>query len=62
MRGTASSEPKDATASVIAQHRAMLDALPFSDTQDFDDAARGFLGTVEDAKISNPQGRTVWSL
>jgi alkyl sulfatase BDS1-like metallo-beta-lactamase superfamily hydrolase len=54
--------PKEASASVIAQHAATLKALPFSDTRDFDDAARGFLGTVEDAKITSPQGRTVWSL
>jgi hypothetical protein len=57
-----SSEPKDASPSVIAQHDAMLNALPFSDTRDFDDAARGFLGTIESATITNPQGRTVWSL
>ena len=57
-----SNEPKDATPSVIAQQTAMLNALPFSDTRDFDDAARGFLGTIEHAKIANPQGRTVWSL
>src|SRR5690348_6047107 len=54
--------PKDASAAVIAQHAATLKALPFSDTRDFDDAARGFLGTVENAKITSPQGRTVWSL
>src|SRR5437868_15538227 len=52
----------DATPSVIAQQRAMLDALPFGDTADFDDAARGFLGTIENAKITSPQGRVVWSL
>jgi alkyl sulfatase BDS1-like metallo-beta-lactamase superfamily hydrolase len=40
----------------------MLDALPFSDTSDFDDAARGFLGTIEHARIANAQGRVVWSL
>ena len=57
-----SSEPKDATPSVIAQQTAMLNALPFSDTRDFDDAARGFLGTIDNAEITNPQGRTVWSL
>src|ERR1700752_3217286 len=57
-----SSEPKDATSSVIAQHDAMLNTLPFSDTRDFDDAARGFLGTIENAKITGAQGRTVWSL
>src|SRR5215831_19849592 len=54
--------PKDASASVVAQHAATLKALPFSDTADFDDAARGFLGTVENAKIMSPQGRVVWSL
>src|SRR5512140_3708100 len=54
--------PKDATASVVEQQAAMLEALPFSDTADFDDAARGFLGTIEHARIANPQGRVVWSL
>jgi alkyl sulfatase BDS1-like metallo-beta-lactamase superfamily hydrolase len=54
--------PKDATASVIAQHAAMLSALPFDDTTDFDDAARGFLGTIPNARITLPQGRVVWSL
>jgi alkyl sulfatase BDS1-like metallo-beta-lactamase superfamily hydrolase len=54
--------PKDASASVVAQHAATRKALPFSDTRDFDDAARGFLGTVKDAKITAPQGRVVWSL
>ena len=54
--------PKDASASVIAQHQATLKALPFSDTRDFDEAARGFLGTIENAKVTSPQGRTVWSL
>jgi alkyl sulfatase BDS1-like metallo-beta-lactamase superfamily hydrolase len=54
--------PKEASPSVIAQHAAMLDALPFSDTSDFDDAARGFLGTIEHARIANAQGRVVWSL
>jgi alkyl sulfatase BDS1-like metallo-beta-lactamase superfamily hydrolase len=54
--------PKDASASVIAQQAAMLQALPFSDTADFDDASRGFLGTLENAKITNAQGRVVWNL
>src|SRR3954447_22806396 len=54
--------PKPASAPVIAQHAATLKALPFSDTRDFDDAARGFLGTIENARIANPQGGTVWSL
>ncbi len=54
--------PKDASAPVIAQHAATLKALPFSDVRDFDDAARGLFGTVENARIMSPQGRVVWSL
>jgi alkyl sulfatase BDS1-like metallo-beta-lactamase superfamily hydrolase len=55
-------DPKDASRAVVAQHQAMLEALPFGDTADFDDAARGFLGTIDNAKITSPQGRVVWSL
>ncbi|MDP1582644.1 MAG: alkyl sulfatase dimerization domain-containing protein [Bradyrhizobium sp.] len=53
---------KGASAPVMAQHAATLKALPFSDTRDFDEAARGFLGTLENARITSPQGRVVWSL
>src|SRR3954467_9423657 len=62
MTDTSSNEPKDATPFVIAQQTAMLNALPFSDTRDFDDSARGFLGPVDNAETTNPAGRTVWSL
>jgi alkyl sulfatase BDS1-like metallo-beta-lactamase superfamily hydrolase len=63
MTDTVSTEaPKDASPSVVAQHAATLEMLPFSDTSDFDDAARGFLGTVENARVTSPQGRVVWSL
>jgi alkyl sulfatase BDS1-like metallo-beta-lactamase superfamily hydrolase len=54
--------PKNASASVLARHAATLKALPFSDTRDFDDASRGFIGTLENARIANAQGRVVWSL
>ena len=57
-----SETPKEASGSVVAQQAAMLKALPFSDTGDFDDASRGFLGTLEHARIANAQGRAVWSL
>src|SRR6266550_2086440 len=53
---------KEASAPVVARHAATLKALPFSDTRDFEDAARGFLGTVENARITSAQGRVVWSL
>ena len=61
-KGTPKETPKDASPSVVALQDAMLNALPFSDTRDFDDASRGFLGTLENAEITNPQGRVVWSL
>ena len=54
--------PKDASASVTKQHAATRAALPFSDTSDFDDASRGFLGTRENARIASEAGRVVWSL
>src|SRR6059058_6282335 len=62
MTETPKESPKEASASVIAQHAATLKALPFSDVRDFDDAARGFLGTIENARIASAQGRVVWSL
>src|SRR3984957_2274675 len=61
-KDTPKETPKDASPSVVALQDAMLNALPFSDTRDFDDASRGFLGTLENAEITNPQGRVVWSL
>jgi alkyl sulfatase BDS1-like metallo-beta-lactamase superfamily hydrolase len=54
--------PKDASATVTVRNAAVRATLPFDDTRDFDDAARGFLGTIEDAAIVSEQGRTVWSL
>jgi alkyl sulfatase BDS1-like metallo-beta-lactamase superfamily hydrolase len=63
MTVTANGEmPKQASAAVAARHAATLDALPFSDTRDFDEAARGFLGTLDHARILSDQGRVVWSL
>ena len=63
MTATGTTEtPKDASPSVVAQQAAMLKALPFSDTRDFDEASRGFLGTLEHARVATAQGRVVWSL
>jgi alkyl sulfatase BDS1-like metallo-beta-lactamase superfamily hydrolase len=63
MTETASTEaPREASASVKARHAATLKALPFSDISDFEDASRGFLGTLENARITSAQGRVVWSL
>ena len=54
--------PRDASEWVKARQANVLAQLPFSDTQDFDDAKRGFLGTHENAEIISAQGRAVWSL
>jgi len=54
--------PKDATPTTRAQNRAVLDALPFGDAQDFEDARRGFLGSLPEVEIKNDKGRVVWSL
>src|ERR1700733_10676497 len=54
--------PGKASSWVVAQHAATLQALPFSDTRDFDDASRGFLGRLENAQVTSAQGRVVWSL
>src|ERR1700753_3465705 len=55
-------KPKDASASVVALHVATLKALRFSHRRDFEEAARGFLGTIGHAKIMSATGRAVWSL
>jgi alkyl sulfatase BDS1-like metallo-beta-lactamase superfamily hydrolase len=54
--------PKDAEPLTAALNRAVLESLPFADSQDFDDAGRGFLATLPDVEIKNDQGRIVWSL
>src|SRR5947209_5402608 len=53
--------PRPAEASVAAANKAALDALPFADHRDFEDAERGFIGTKPDATITAGE-RTVWSL
>ncbi|HEV2057522.1 MAG TPA: alkyl sulfatase dimerization domain-containing protein [Methylomirabilota bacterium] len=55
-------DPKDATPVTRALNRAVMDALPFGDTQDFEDARRGFLGSLPEVEIKNDRGRVVWSL
>ena len=58
---------KDATAkgaakSVIRAHAEMKATLPFDDDADFKDAARGFLGTIPDARIVAKDGRVLWDM
>jgi len=54
--------PRDAEPLTAALNRAVLESLPFADTQDFDDAGRGLLAALPELEIKNDQGRIVWSL
>ena len=37
-------------------------ALPFDDVQDFEDARRGFVGTIDPMRIEAADGRVVWDM
>lgn len=51
--------PTDATK---AANNAVLQALPFDDTRDFEDAARGFLRKPDTLVIKKDNGDVVWDL
>jgi alkyl sulfatase BDS1-like metallo-beta-lactamase superfamily hydrolase len=51
---------KPPTASTESAHRELSMTLPFGDTADFDDAARGFLGSWEPGVVRAAGGRAVW--
>jgi alkyl sulfatase BDS1-like metallo-beta-lactamase superfamily hydrolase len=62
MTESESATAKDATSFVTAAHAEMKAALPFGDVADFEDAARGFLGTIPDARIVADDGRVLWDM
>lgn len=51
---------KPATPAIEAQNAAVLSALPFGDTRDFDDADRGFIASIDPAVIATADGRVIW--
>ena len=59
---TVNGQPRDATAATVAAQAAQADRLPAEDARDFEDARRGFLGTIPDARIENARGAAVWDL
>src|SRR6516225_4229510 len=61
MVGTPTSS-KGATPITSQHHRCVLEALPFADRADFEDAARGFIGTLPKVEFRNAEGRVVYSL
>jgi alkyl sulfatase BDS1-like metallo-beta-lactamase superfamily hydrolase len=59
--GTAFGQEKPAEPAVKALNNALLAKLPFDKQDDFQDAARGFIGTLPDAVVTGPKGNVVWS-
>jgi alkyl sulfatase BDS1-like metallo-beta-lactamase superfamily hydrolase len=51
-----------ATPLTAAFNRGLLSKLPFADIRDFDNASRGFIGTIEDGIIRKDDGSLVWNL
>ena len=50
------------SAATIKAQKALRDALPFADRQDFDFATRGFVGTLADPVIRRADGGVAWDL
>ncbi len=51
-----------ASAHVAAANAAVAGELPFADADDFEDARRGFVGTIDPMRIEAADGRTVWDM
>ena len=51
-----------ATEFTKAANTALAERLPLNDTQDFDDASRGFLAAIEADAITTPDGTPVWQI
>ncbi|MBI1359059.1 MAG: MBL fold metallo-hydrolase [Alphaproteobacteria bacterium] len=56
------STPKDATPHTVQYADRVRNRLPPDDGQDFEDARRGFIATIPDARVDDARGRTVWSM
>jgi alkyl sulfatase BDS1-like metallo-beta-lactamase superfamily hydrolase len=51
---------KPVSAAIAAKNTALLPSLPFDDTQDFEDADRGFIAALEPGVVYDADGRVVW--
>ena len=52
--------PAHAARQIVEANAAVRLRLPFADTEDFDDARRGFIGSLPDPVIRATDGRVVW--
>jgi alkyl sulfatase BDS1-like metallo-beta-lactamase superfamily hydrolase len=55
-------QSKDAEPATREANAAVLNALPFSDRQDFEDARRGFLAALPDGMIPGAGSTPVWNM
>jgi len=53
---------KEATEATKKANTSVLNILPFSNKEDFDDAQRGFIATLPNMVIRNAQGNLVWNM
>ena len=51
-----------ATDATTAHNRAVLDALPFADTTDFERAERGLIGRADSVVVRDAAGAVVWDM
>jgi alkyl sulfatase BDS1-like metallo-beta-lactamase superfamily hydrolase len=54
--------PKEAHATTLLAHARNIAGLDFSDTRDFDDTRRGFIGTIADAQFPAKAGGLAWTM
>jgi alkyl sulfatase BDS1-like metallo-beta-lactamase superfamily hydrolase len=55
-----SASSHDAAPGIVQAHAAVRLSLPFANTEDFDDARRGRIGSLSDGLIRKTSGRVVW--
>ncbi len=59
---SAIAEPKPAESFTAERNKAVLDALPFANTQAFDDARRGFIAEWPEGKVTDKDGHLAWNM
>jgi len=59
---TTSAAPKPAEPFTAERNHAVLQALPFANTQAFDDARRGFIAEWPEGKIVSHDGKLAWNM
>lgn len=60
LQSPAIAQTRDAEPASRTANDSFLQALPFNDKADFDDANRGFIATVPDGIIPGPGGKPAW--